>query len=321
MATNGKLQLTNNHCQRYFLVAGFGATDGVFSRANGVTANQPMSKLRFSCLAKFLVCIGCVLLCADYANASKVKKKTTKDVAEALCPELLRLGLHKVYVTDFVDVNGKTSGVGQFVAASLARDLGDRCAGVADRVQMGKVLAGHHWSNGDLANSRIAAQLALETGIDGMISGVVSAGDFPQNFRASLIVRDAAYKQLLQERFDQTVTAPIFGILAATRNDDLGSHPNFAGLDGISAPMCKSCPNPEYSKSAFARKIQGNVSVYVLVSEQGDLTNPHIVESIPDLDGNAIKALKSWKLTPGKNSDGTPLPTWVAIEIAFRFRP
>jgi TonB family protein len=78
---------------------------------------------------------------------------------------------------------------------------------------------------------------------------------------------------------------------------------------------------PEYTDAAKARKVQGTVEMAVLVQVDGAPgPDVRIIKSLdPDLDQQAIKAVRGWRFKPG-TKDGQPVPVEVNIEMTFTLR-
>jgi TonB family protein len=78
---------------------------------------------------------------------------------------------------------------------------------------------------------------------------------------------------------------------------------------------------PDYTDAAKARKVQGTVEMAVLVQADGTPgADVRIIRTLdPDLDQQAIKAVREWRFKPG-TKDGQPVPVEVNIEMTFTLR-
>lgn len=78
---------------------------------------------------------------------------------------------------------------------------------------------------------------------------------------------------------------------------------------------------PQYTDAAKARKIQGSVELAVLVQTDGSVgSDVRVTKSLdPDLDQEAIKAVRQWRFKPG-TKDGQPVAVEVNIEMTFRLK-
>lgn len=74
---------------------------------------------------------------------------------------------------------------------------------------------------------------------------------------------------------------------------------------------------PEYPAMARRLSIQGAVTVRVVISRQGDVTDCWVVKSInPALDEAAIKAVRQWKFKPSR-LNGVEVPAEITVKVRF----
>ena len=91
------------------------------------------------------------------------------------------------------------------------------------------------------------------------------------------------------------------------------------GQKGITYPSCLYCPEPQYSDEARAAKIQGVVSLQVIIQPDGHATNIQIVKGIGyGLDERAVEAVRRWRFKPAIGPNGTPVATITPIEVNFK---
>jgi TonB family protein len=83
-------------------------------------------------------------------------------------------------------------------------------------------------------------------------------------------------------------------------------------------PRAVHTPEPKYSKSARARKIQGVVTVSLVIGADGRVFDVKVLKSLePSLDANAVTAVKTWKFAPATRN-GQPIAARMNIEMEFR---
>lgn len=88
---------------------------------------------------------------------------------------------------------------------------------------------------------------------------------------------------------------------------------------GITLPKCAYCPDPQYTDEAREAKVQGKVTLRVLVSADGRAAQIRIVQGIGlGLDERAAEAVRGWKFVPARDAGRRAVPTWVTIEAVFR---
>jgi protein TonB len=95
--------------------------------------------------------------------------------------------------------------------------------------------------------------------------------------------------------------------------------PNGPFQSGITSPKCAYCPDPQYTDEAREAKMQGKVTVRVLVNADGRAAQIRIVQGIGlGLDERAVEAIRTWKFIPAHDAARRAVPTWVTIEAVFR---
>jgi periplasmic protein TonB len=75
---------------------------------------------------------------------------------------------------------------------------------------------------------------------------------------------------------------------------------------------------PEYPPEARRRGVEGLVRLEAVLDLKGRVEDPiRIVASIPDLDAAAIAALRAWRFSPARNTQGEAVR--VILEVPIRF--
>jgi periplasmic protein TonB len=83
--------------------------------------------------------------------------------------------------------------------------------------------------------------------------------------------------------------------------------------------VCKYCPDPAYSDEARKAKLQGLVTMHVLVGADGRVRDVQVTRGIGlGLDENAVRAVRSWQFIPARDGARRPVATWITIETVFR---
>jgi len=83
--------------------------------------------------------------------------------------------------------------------------------------------------------------------------------------------------------------------------------------------ICKVCPDPAYSDEARKAKLQGLVTMRVLIGADGRVRDVQVTRGIGlGLDENAVHAVRGWQFLPAKDAEGHPAATWITIETVFR---
>lgn len=91
---------------------------------------------------------------------------------------------------------------------------------------------------------------------------------------------------------------------------------------GIDVTVPKQVKNvyPRFTPDALRAKVQGVVGMEAIVLPDGTVGEVRVVRSLDKrygLDDEAVKALKQWEFTPGKNKDGISVPVVIDVEMSF----
>jgi protein TonB len=101
---------------------------------------------------------------------------------------------------------------------------------------------------------------------------------------------------------------------AGQGNADHGPYANV-----VSLPSCAYCPDPQYTDEAREAKLQGKVTLQVLVGTDGRASQIRVVQGIGlGLDERAEQAIRGWKFVPAHDATRRPVPAWVTVEAVFR---
>jgi len=84
-------------------------------------------------------------------------------------------------------------------------------------------------------------------------------------------------------------------------------------------PTCDYCPNPAYTDEARQSKLQGVVTLQVLVDPHGRANQIRIVKGLGlGLEQRALEAVLGWRFRPAMMPGGNAVLMWVTIEVSFR---
>jgi TonB family protein len=98
-----------------------------------------------------------------------------------------------------------------------------------------------------------------------------------------------------------------------------GGEPQPPGRNGVGYPECVYCPTPTFSEEARKSKMQGSVTLYIVVGTDGRVTNIRVARGVGmGLDERAVEAVRGWRFKPALGPGGKPVPTEVLIEVTFR---
>jgi TonB family protein len=86
---------------------------------------------------------------------------------------------------------------------------------------------------------------------------------------------------------------------------------------GVTMPRILSKVEPQYSEEARKKKLQGSISLSLVVDPTGMPTQIAVLRPLGmGLDQNAIEAISQWRFVPG-TKDGTPVPIFTQIEVTL----
>jgi protein TonB len=74
---------------------------------------------------------------------------------------------------------------------------------------------------------------------------------------------------------------------------------------------------PVYPQQAFTQKIEGTVTVEILIDASGRVRRPKVVRSIPQLDDAVLAAVVQWVFAPARK-DGRPVATLALVPMKFQ---
>jgi len=90
--------------------------------------------------------------------------------------------------------------------------------------------------------------------------------------------------------------------------------------DDITPPRLSEVAVPEYTAEAKKKKIEGTVTLVIVVDKKGDVIDAKVVKGLGyGLDENAIVAAKEWKYKPAEK-DGEPVAVKMEITVDFVLR-
>ncbi|HUL33860.1 MAG TPA: energy transducer TonB [Candidatus Eisenbacteria bacterium] len=104
------------------------------------------------------------------------------------------------------------------------------------------------------------------------------------------------------------------------RGDGAGEGDDPSGLANVVASAaCVYCPEPPYTDEARKAKLQGQVTLRVLVGADGRARQIRIVRGLGlGLDESALQTIRGWKFAPAKDARRQPVASWVTIETRFQ---
>lgn len=89
--------------------------------------------------------------------------------------------------------------------------------------------------------------------------------------------------------------------------------------NGVSLPTCIICPYPVYTDEARHVKMQGTVTLRVLVGTDGKAADIRVIRGIGyGLEERAVQTVRGWKFNPARDANRRAVAAWVTVEAVFR---
>jgi TonB family protein len=86
---------------------------------------------------------------------------------------------------------------------------------------------------------------------------------------------------------------------------------------GMTLPKVVHQVEPEYADRPRKKKIQGTVTMSIVVTAEGNVRDAEVTTSLDkDLDQKALECVRKWKFDPA-TKDGQPVAMHIAIEMNF----
>jgi TonB family protein len=106
-------------------------------------------------------------------------------------------------------------------------------------------------------------------------------------------------------------------LFAEAHQEYVGDRVHRESEEGVVPPKQIYSPEPEFSEKARKAAEQGTVTILLIVGTDGLPRDPSVVcSSAPDLNENALEAVKHWRFAPG-TKDGKPIMVEIAVEVQF----
>lgn len=88
----------------------------------------------------------------------------------------------------------------------------------------------------------------------------------------------------------------------------------------VTRPVPINSPQPRYTEEARRLKLEGSISLVILVAESGDVDSVVVTRGLGNLlDQQAIEAARELKFSPALKN-GNPIPFWTKVMIEFNRR-
>jgi TonB family protein len=237
----------------------------------------------------------------------------------------------KVLVIDFLDQKGQVNALGEHLADQLSNALVEKVgpAYVVARKQFREHLLSTGISPFDLQDIDAARWTAREAGANVIVFGYLISSQQKATLRVELVrVSDAkrlskagtdlSLAEEARVLFDKPLDWPaspdvVVSCRGAQRDEVIATFK----AAGVREPKCIHCPIPSYPDGARAAGHQGAVKVKIVIDDQGRPKSGIIIQgNSPDLEAQAIRAIKEWRFEPAMK-DGKPVPVCTIADVMF----
>jgi TonB family protein len=243
----------------------------------------------------------------------------------------------KVLVVDFAEMHGKPTELGQWLAVEFSRALNEEAHGffLVSRGESLRSVAQDRVVSESFDSPDVTACYEEEGGGALAVEGVIE--DVSDRVALGLKAwRISDRKKIFEERITIPLTESMRALhsRAASKSDvppltavevwinpehDVGDAEFPAsGTNGYSYPSCVYCTYAGYSDAATKAKIQGTVSLSVVVGVDGSANRITLVRGLPcGLNQNAIDSVRRWKFKPATDAEGKPAAVEQKAEVTF----
>jgi TonB family protein len=285
--------------------------------------------------------LACVSVCVVVRNARAQDVYDFSSAASEVAGAIDKASPHStptsVLVTDFKETNGPDSQLGVVLAQNFSHSL--RAHGgnftVLDRIDVEDAISNHKLPIGALSSRSIIACYASEFGATLIIGGRIEYT--PENLVLDLDTRSlAGHYGISAKKIITPLTAametlkskPAVGTEAIFGEDktvwvrDESSKATVtstkSGANGYSYPACIHCPQAPYTDAAVIAKVEGTVTLSVVIGADGKAQRISVQRALPcGLDQRAIDAIKDWKFEPATGPGGKPAAVVQTVEVTF----
>ncbi len=240
------------------------------------------------------------------------------DIAKQLSKQMAKAKIKSVVTTDFTTLDGGVSPEGKILTTRLTDYWAshEEKFSIVERSKLDAFLAEQKFTLKDLDNSEILRKIGAALNVDALVIGTVTPT--PQGISLNVLVRGTQDSNLQIWASKSLPKSEFAARIGAQSSEDTALHPVLAGVNGVGAPKCEHCPQPDYSDDLRKKKIEGTVLLSIIVTPEGHPTGIVVIKAPTDvLAQKAVEAVRSWRLKPAMGPDGKAVAARVQVEITF----
>jgi TonB family protein len=240
------------------------------------------------------------------------------DIAKQLSKQMAKAKIKSVVTTDFTTLDGGVSPEGKILTTRLTDYWvsHEEKFSIVECSKLDAFLAEQKFTLKDLDNSEILRKIGAALNLDALVIGTVTPT--PQGISLNVLVRGTQDSKLQIWASKSLPKSEFAARIGAQSSEDTALHPVLAGVNGVGAPKCEHCPQPDYSDDLRKKKIEGTVLLSIIVTPEGHPTGIVVIKAPTDvLAQKAVEAVRSWRLKPATGPDGKAVAARVQVEITF----
>jgi TonB family protein len=296
-------------------------------------------------IAKVLLLLACAAFPNVVSGAAQAQAPNFDAVASRLGDAVLSVsrGLilkPSLVVTNFAETHGSSNALGAELARRFSKSLAQNARDFT--------VADSNTEFDTSGTSRLNSQSADDAAVNcaaGKPKPTFVVNGYMDELEDRVVIRiEATRTEDDKPIFDERVTVPLTPQLQALESkppsaaektpsesgptwvrpgfhipDNGGNVPSLESGGHYIPPRCLECAHAEYPDSAMAAKIQGVISLRILVDATGQPAEIIVLKGLPcGLDEKAIETVATWKLEPAKDKDGKPLAVWQNAQLSFQ---
>jgi TonB family protein len=235
-------------------------------------------------------------------------------------------GACKILVANFALPSGDTSALGLQLSDAFAKELVllQTDFQILDRAQFLSFLQRERISTKFLNNDDAIRWLAKRVGATAVVRGMTEDWGDSIRLRVTLLAADKE-KEARMEEFTFPSSAELKEALSpieAFPKNFSSADPTIpliaqAGVNGAKPPICKYCPEPEYSDAARKVKFEGTVLLQIVVAADGGVLSAEVVRGLPyGLSDQALRSIREWRFQPAMRGN-EPVTCRVMVDVTF----
>jgi TonB family protein len=274
---------------------------------------------------------------AQVSGDSALGDLATRAAASILVDSKGLVTPRKVLVVDFDEMQGKPTALGQQLAESFAAAMNKQARGlfVVDRGESLRSVAEERLAAASFTSSEVTMCYQDEVGAAVAVEGIIDDLSDRISLRVK-VWRIADRKNIFDERItlplseemrilhkkvpSNSYIPPLTRDIVWINHEQMPSGDGFptAGTNGYTFPACIHCPVVDYTNEAKNAKIQGTVTLSVLIGSSGSAKKISVIKELPcGLTQQAVDSVAHWRFKPAVDAEGKPADVQQTVEVSF----